>query len=351
MTHSILSALGYGTIRHWLIVALTLGSVMPIAAPTASGSSHLPPRCDGVETRVGNELRCMKSKDSFRDCPDCPEMVVVPAGSFVMGSPASEPEREISESPQHVVRISEPFAVGRFAVTRAEFIAFVTDTGHKEEGGCHASTASGWKPQPSRSWRWPGLLQDDGHPVVCVNWQDAKAFVEWLSRKTSKPYRLLSEAEREYVARAGTTTPYWWGAAISTSEANYDGTRAYGGAFEGGWRKTTVPVRSFRANPWGLYNVHGNVWEWVEDCWHDSYQGAPTDGSAWTTGDCVRRVLRGGSWIDKPGRLRAASRFRYRPDYRDFDGGFRLARTFIFELASLPREGSGHRPIVGAIDR
>jgi formylglycine-generating enzyme required for sulfatase activity len=178
-----------------------------------------------------------------------------------------------------------------------------------------------------------------------VNWEDAKAFVEWLSRKTGKPYRLLTEAEREYVARAGTTTPYWWGSTISTSQANYDGT------FEDRWRKTTVSVRSFKANPWGLYNVHGNVWEWVEDCWHDSYQGAPNDGSAWTTGDCVRRVLRGGSWVDNPGRLRAASRFRYRPNYRDFDGGFRLARTFILELVSPPH-GIGERGLlVGTIDR
>ncbi|MFM9848057.1 MAG: formylglycine-generating enzyme family protein [Hyphomicrobiaceae bacterium] len=278
-------------------------------------------------------------------------MVVVPAGSFVMGSPESEPERETSEGPQHMVRISEPFAVGRLAVTRAEFAAFVTDTGHKEEGGCHASTASGWKPEPHRSWRSPGLVQNDGHPVVCVNWEDAKAFIAWLSRKTGKPCRLLSEAEREYVARAGTTTSYWWDSTISTSEANYDGARTYGGASDGGWRRTTVPVRSFRANPWGLYNVHGNIWEWVEDCWHDSYQGAPADGPAWISGDCVRRVLRGGSWVDKPGRLRAASRFRYRPDYRDFDAGFRLARTFILELASLPREVSGHRPLVGTIDQ
>lgn len=130
----------------WLIVALTLGSVMTTTASTARGWSHLSAPCDGVETRVANELRCMKPKDSFRDCPDCPEMVVAPAGSFVMGSPESEPERETSEGPQHMVRISEPFAVGRLVVTRAEFAAFVTDTGHKEEGGCHASTALGWKP-------------------------------------------------------------------------------------------------------------------------------------------------------------------------------------------------------------
>jgi formylglycine-generating enzyme required for sulfatase activity len=336
--------------RRWLIVALTLGSVMTAAASTARGSAHLPARCDGVETLVGNEHVCMKLRDSFKDCPDCPDMVVVPAGSFAMGSPESEPEREASESPQHMVSISKLFAVGRFAVTRAEFAGFVTDTGHEAEGGCHASTASGWKRQQGRSWRSPGLLQDDGHPVVCVSWEDARAFVEWLSRKTGKPYRLLSEAEREYVARAGTTTAFWWGSTISTSEANYNGSDTYGSGTKGWSRQTTAPARSFRANPWGLYNVHGNIWEWVEDCWNDSYQGAPTDGSAWTTGDCDHRVLRGGSWVDGPELLRAASRFRYRPDYRDFDAGFRVARTLVLELASQPRGAKTRGHVVATID-
>ena len=335
--------------RRRLIVVLTLSSAISAAASTARGSAHLPARCDGIEARVGNQHRCVNLKDIFKDCPDCPEMVVVPAGSFVMGSPESEPERESSESPQHTVRIGKPFAVGRFAVTRAEFTAFVTDTGHKTEGGCHASTTVGWKRHKGRSWRSPGLAQDDGHPVVCVNWDDAQTFVAWLSKKTGKPYRLLSEAEREYVARAGTTTAFWWGSTISASEANYDGSPAYGSGSEGGSRQTTAPARSFRANPWGLYNMHGNVWEWVEDCWHDSYQDGPTDGSAWTTGDCDHRVLRGGSWVDGPGLLRAASRFRYPPDYRDFDAGFRVARTLILELASPPSRVKGRRHVVATI--
>ena len=330
--------------RRWLIVVLTLCPAISAAASTAIGSAHLPPRCDGVETRVGNEHRCVNLKGIFKDCPDCPEMVVVPAGSFAMGSPDSEPGHEFSEGPQHVVSINKPFAVGRLAVTRAEFTAFITDSGHKAEGGCYASTAVGWKRHRGRSWHSPGLLQDDAHPVVCVNWQDATMFVEWLSRKTGKPYRLPSEAEREYVARAGTTTPFWWGSTISTSVANYDGSQAYGSGADGASRQATSPARSFGANPWGLFNVHGNVWEWVEDCWNDSYQGAPNDGSAWTTGDCNQRVLRGGSWVDGPEFLRAASRFRYRPDYRDFDAGFRVARTLVLELASRhPRaRPSGH---------
>lgn len=174
---------------------------------------------------------------------------------------------------------------------------------------------------------------------MCVSWEDAKAFVEWLSRKTGKQYRLPSEAEREYAARAGTTTAFWWGSAISTSQANYDASQARPESSGGEWRKTTVPARSFWANPWGLYNVHGNIWEWVEDCWNDNYQGAPTDGSAWTAGDCGSRVLRGGSWVDAPGLLRAAARFKYRPDYRDFDGGFRVARTLVVEVATALPDG------------
>ena len=133
--------------------------------------------------------------------------------------------------------------------------------------------------------------------MVCVNWNDAKAYVAWLSKTTGKTYRLLSEAEREYVARAGTTTPFWWGATISTSQANYDGNYTYAGGSKGEWRKATVAVDSFAANPWGLYNVHGNVWEWTEDCWNEKNAGNPGNGSARTNGDCGCRVLRGGSWV------------------------------------------------------
>ena len=125
-------------------------------------------------------------------------------------------------------------------------------------------------------------------PVINVSWDDAKAYVAWLSNKTGKTYRLLSEAEREYVTRAGTTTPFWWGSSISTSQANYDGTNTYGSGVKGEFRHETLPVDSFQPNPWGLYQVHGNVWEWVEDCYHESYAGAPSDGSAWTFEDCSR---------------------------------------------------------------
>jgi formylglycine-generating enzyme required for sulfatase activity len=326
---------------HVLIVVSTVSGVTAFGTTTARALGHLP--CVGVETRIGNEDLCLGPRDTFKDCPDCPEMVVVPAGSFVMGSPEGEPEREPSEGPQHVVKIGKPFAVGRSAVTRAEFSAFVTDTGHVSGGGCYASTTVGWKRHSRRSWRSPGIAQDDGHPVVCVSWEDARAFVDWLAMRTGKRYRLLSEAEWEYVARAGTTTPFWWGFTISTSQANYDGRQDYAEGLAGEWRRTTIPARSLGANPWGLYNVHGNVWEWVEDCWNDSYLGAPANESAWMAGDCASRVLRGGSWVDGPGNLRAASRFKYRSDYRDFDSGFRVARSLILEVAAVSPGFEGQR--------
>jgi len=254
-------------------------------------------------------------------------MVVVPAGSFTMGSPETEVERESHESPQHEVTIGKPFAVGKFAVTRDQFEAFVRETNHATGDKCWTLENDKREERTDRSFRNPGFAQDGRHPVVCVNWNDARAFVAWLSKKTGKGYRLLSEAEREYVARAGTTTAFWWGASISASQANYDGNYTYGGGAKGGWRKKTLPVDSFEANPWGLYQVHGNVWEWVEDCWNDTYQGAPTSGSAWTSGVCGRRVVRGGSWVVTPGLLRAAYRRRNTSGFRSLDQGFRLART------------------------
>jgi formylglycine-generating enzyme required for sulfatase activity len=171
------------------------------------------------------------------------------------------------------------------------------------------------------------MAQDGSHPVVCMNWDDAKAYVDWLAKKTGKPYRLLSEAEWEYAARAGTTTPFWWGSSITPSQANYDGTYVYaGGGSKGEYRKGTVPADSFQPNPWGLYNVYGNAWQLTADCWHDNYEGAPTDGSAWTTG-CRNSdpVTRGGSWYAEAKWLRAAARLRV--PLPESSIGFRVART------------------------
>jgi formylglycine-generating enzyme required for sulfatase activity len=268
---------------------------------------------DGVAVDVAAGTKpCIEpgSGESFKDCPECPEMVVVPAGSFVMGSPESEPDRFESEGPQHKVTIAKPFAVGKFAVTFAEWDGCVAD------GGCggHEPGDEGW----GRGNR----------PVINVSWDHAQAYVAWIKKKTGKEYRLLSEAEREYVTRAGTTTPFWWGSSIAPEQANYDGHYTYvGGGQKGEYRGKTVPVQSFQPNPWGLYQVHGNVDEWTGDCWNDHYNGAPADGSAWTAGNCSWRVLRGGFYANFPQPLRSAAR-NADAAINDLNiYGFRVART------------------------
>ena len=257
----------------------------------------------------------LKAGDRFRDCAECPQMVVIPAGSFMMGSPESEEGRNDYEGPEHRVEIREPFAVGAYEVTRDEYGTFVEETGHAGGPGCYVWTGSEWKEQEGVGWRNPGYSQTGRNPVACVNWEDARAYVEWLSRKTGERYRLLSEAEWEYAARAGTRTRYSFGDDITPNDANY-----------GNIRKTQ-PAGSYRANGYGLYDMHGNVYEWVEDCWNGSYRGAPTDGKAWESGDCSRRVLRGGSWYSFPRNLRSANRSWDDTGYRGSNDGFRVART------------------------
>ena len=254
---------------------------------------------------------------TFRDlltdgqpCAACPDMVVVPGGTFMMGSPLSDEARGDDEGPQHKVVIALPFAVGRFAVTFEQWDACVA------LGGC-----DGYRPYDISQAR-------GNRPVIDVNRNDAEGYVAWLSKRTGKGYRLPTEAEREYVTRAGTTTPFWWGSSISTGQANYQ-VRFDLSGFESVQR--TVPVDHYAPNPWGLYQVHGNVWEWVEDCWNGSYLGAPTDGSAWMTGNCKLGVLRGGSWTREPTYLRSAFRYAFKANFRYYyyreDFGFRVART------------------------
>jgi formylglycine-generating enzyme required for sulfatase activity len=275
------------------------------------------------------------SGQSFRDnlangeaCQACPDMVIIPPGSFQMGVPPGESERHPSEGPQHRVAIHKSFAVGRLSITRAEFSSFVRDSGHRTEGGCSilnfnsgAFVAAG-----DSSWQSPGFAQEDQHPAVCISWHDAKAYVTWLSGKTNKPYRLLTEAEREYAARAGTTSAFWVGARITPSLVNYNSQREYSPGSRT-WRRQTLPAGSLAANPWGLYNVHGNVWEWTEDCWTEDYTGASNDAAANTKiGDCNRRVVRGGSWANGPGQARSGSRAALIVGIRQSNVGLRLAR-------------------------
>jgi formylglycine-generating enzyme required for sulfatase activity len=264
------------------------------------------------------EEQALRTRDSFKECDACPEMVVVPAGSFIMGSPREDEGRKPSEIPQHRVTIPRPFAVGRFELTFAEWEACVVD------GACRKRPRDmlGVFDDSKRGWI------SDKQPAIPIAWDEiTNEYLPWLSRKTGKTYRLPTEAEWEYAARARTTTPFWWGLSISAEHANYDGSAIYGEGRKGNVRLRPLPVDSFAANPWGLYNVHGNVSEWVMDCWNASYDGAPLDGSAWLSGDCRQRVLRGGSWSSNPQDLRSAARHSGLSGWATAGTGFRVART------------------------
>jgi formylglycine-generating enzyme required for sulfatase activity len=272
----------------------------------------------------------------FRDCPDCPEMVVIPAGKFTMGSSESDKswaaghggnlESVTDEAPQHTVSLRS-FALSKYPVTRGEYAAFVRETKHPAGDGCGKDSFTS-KKQAFVSWQNPGFSQTERDPVVCVSWQDARAYVSWLNGKVHKPastsdeapYRLPSESEWEYAARAGTTTRFWWGD---------DDT----GADDHAWYKSnsggqTHPVGSKPSNSFGLYDIVGNVWQWAEDCYADSYANTPADGSANETGNTCLRVDRGSSWLYPAWLLRSATRERNPAEYRDIIMGFRLARTF-----------------------
>lgn len=272
---------------------------------------------DGAQRPASGSVTRRQALESFRDLPEAPEMVVLPRGRFLMGSPEGEEGRNSNQSPQHEVRIAYDLAVGKYAVTFDEWDACVADGGTE-----YVPDDEGWG--------------RGRHPVINVSWQDAQDYLRWLNRKaglSNKPkgeqYRLLSEAEWEYAARAGTTGPFGFEGVISPAKVNYYSNDTYGGSAKDsrGYRGRTVEVGSLPANRWGLHEMHGNVREWVQDCWHDNYSGAPTDGSAWTTG-CSRvgRVLRGGSWYNKPGDVRSANRLRYSTSYRSNSIGFRVAR-------------------------
>ncbi len=246
--------------------------------------------------------RSHRAGETFQDCASCPEMVVIPPGSFQMGSPSGEEGRWDDEGPQHRVTIDQPFAVGRYEVTFAEWDACVS------AGNCaHRPEDEGW----GRGDR----------PVVNVSWPDAQEYVAWLSRETGPRYRLLTEAEWEYAARAGTRSRYWWGDQIGRDNANCDGC-------DSRWEaEQTAPVGSFAPNRFGLYDMLGNVWEWTADCWHGSYFDAPSQAVAWEGPDGCSRVLRGGSWADNPTVVRAAVRNEEGVGLRNGAVGFRVART------------------------
>ena len=299
----------------------------------------------------------------FRDCADdnlCPWLRVLPPGRFLMGSSEKEQGHQADESPQHEVAIPARFAVMEAEVTRGQFAQFVQEQKYQTTGGCYSWVNGKWDLNAKADWRNPGFEQTDQHPVVCINWDDASAYARWLSGKTGKSYRLLSEAEWEYAARAGSTSRWSFGDReedLCTYANVYDeaswpraqpkqdpsqqaqSNRSSSNSFDldsllrpaacrDGF-KYTAPVKTYRPNAWGLYDLHGNAWEWVADCWHEDYKGAPSNGSAWTS-SCAggdRRVLRGGGWNDFPGGTRSAYRDWGAPDDRGSGTGLRLART------------------------
>jgi len=269
----------------------------------------------------------------FKECPECPEMVGIPSGKFLMGSPVQEPGRFDTEGPQHWVTL-RAFALGKYEVTNDEFLVFLRATGYQPKP-CNPILGLTWQ-SPGRGLAYPpGTVEPPNLPAVCLNARDAEAYIAWLNAKVRAsdpqaragpgPYRLPSEAEWEFAARAGTTTARWWGEAIGVDKANCNGC---GSRWD---NKSIAPVGSFGANPFGIYDALGNVWQWTADCWNDSFVGAPGDGSAVLRGDCRKRVLRGGSWSNLPSFVRSAARIGADAGGSDFDysayAGFRLARN------------------------
>ena len=318
----------------WVAVASTASM-----APHFSGTGFA--AAPSIET-VTQPAREHSPENAFKDCADCPEMVIIPAGRFMMGAAPDEESRE-RLSPPFRYRSQPPrnvnmrrFAAGKFEITRGQYRAFAEATGR---GGseCFFWNGTEFAIDKNRSWRDTGYAQNDTHPVACVSWEDASAYARWLSQKTAKPYRLPSEAEWEYAARAGTATSRFWGndgdlacdyangadhaaarqtpAARHWDHANCDDRHAY-----------TAPVGSYRANAFGLHDMLGNVGEWTQDCWNGNYNGAPLDGSAWATGDCALRSVRGGAWDDAPTGLRAAYRVGSPTSIRLYSRGFRVVR-------------------------
>jgi formylglycine-generating enzyme required for sulfatase activity len=248
--------------------------------------------------------QALNPKDTFKECAaECPEMIVIPAGSFTMGASKNEPGQDFTQQPQHTVTFAKPFAVSKYEITFDDWDACTN------YGDCpHISDAGYGR---------------GSQPVIDLTWSEAQHYADWFSKMTGKTYRLLAESEYEYAARASTQTAYPWGDDVGKANADCNGCNSQ-------WDNTrTAPVGSFAPNSFGLYDMVGNVWEWTQDCWHDTYEGAPSDGSAWTTagsGDCSKRVNRGGSFVSFPTIVRCAERWGYPADGRFDAVGFRVAR-------------------------
>ncbi len=294
----------------------------------------------GLASRPAFAEETHKIGTSFRDCPACPEMIALPPGKFMMGSPADEPGRDLygNEDPIHEVTIAHSFAVGKYELLRGEWALFVKETGLHDPEGCniHQAKPPHWPTTKGLNWHDTGFPQTPRDPAVCMSWNEARAYLDWLSKKTGHRYRLLTESEWEYAARAGTTTAHAWGEKPEDAclyangsdmtrkekfpEWNADQPCRDGFVF-------TSPAGSFKPNGFGLYDMLGNVAEMTEDCLYTSYSGAPVDGSARETGDCRNRINRGDTWTSTPGGLRPAARgYDNASTTRVVDLGFRVAR-------------------------
>ena len=282
----------------------------------------------------------LKPKDRFKECQNCPEMVVVPAGEFLMGSTQDEIDNDLAianEAPQHKVAVKQTIAMGRFEITRDQYAAFVNASGYKGSGRCVTFEQNIPRERENRSYLDPGYVQAGNHPAVCVSWNDAEAYVDWLSRTTGKTYRLPSEAEFEYAARAGGTARYGFtndpadlcrfvnGADQSAKTAGLPPTAPYMACSDG--YPFTAPAGSFAANAFGLHDLIGNVWEWTADCYADTYRSAGSDSAPNNEAGCTARTVRGGDWFSTLSSLRPAVRAKAGPDAHNDDIGFRVARV------------------------
>jgi formylglycine-generating enzyme required for sulfatase activity len=280
----------------------------------------------------GTSLAQSQQEREFRECPECPVMVGIPAGSFVMGSPPAEQGRFDAEGPQRVVSI-KAFALGKYDVTSKEFLTFLRETGY-QPSACNPILDMRWHSPGGGRASPPFNADPPNWPAVCLDWRAAQRYIAWLNAKvrlerpaatgTQSLYRLPSEAEWEYAARAGTATARWWGDALGVGHANCNGC---GSKWD---NRLLTDVGSFAPNPFGLYGMLGNAWQWTADCWHPNYVGAPGDGSAWSEDHCSNYVIRGGSWNSLPVFVRSAARSGSEVGGEDYDyatlTGFRVAR-------------------------